>query len=285
MPHQPDDARRDAGKWADRDALADRQCRQVGHHRDRGILLGQTHQGRTSVRAEHDLRAQLWSAEALLDRVGSSHLCVAGEALTAELIECQGPGILRERQVLRQHGHVGVLEQFDAFERSAGQRQHHVGDVQFTGFDQTQQFGIVLGLDQIDPYLRPFEGKGAQRGGQQLGAGALETPTRSVPILPARKAARSAAALVRRAAIASPCRNITSPAGVMETGRGPLVRSTNRWPACRSSRRICWLIADWVYPSASAAALNEPVRAISARATSGRISGSGAGSAGTIRVY
>ena len=60
------------------------------------------------------------------------------------------------------------------------------------------------------------------------------------------------------------CASSARPASVRRTGRTP--RSTSLVPASRSRAATCWLTADWVNDSASAAAANEP-RAATARST------------------
>ena len=91
-------------------------------------------------------------------------------------------------------------------------------------------------------------------------------PTRSVPASPDWSASMSARAACSRATIASAWRSSSRPASVSSTGRGPPGRSTSRGPTSRSSVAICWLTADWVYPSAVAARPNEPCSAIASSA-------------------
>ena len=59
-----------------------------------------------------------------------------------------------------------------------------------------------------------------------------------------------------------------TPASVSWAGR--LARSTTVWPTARSSAEMCWLTADCVMPSASAAAENEPRSATSVSTRSRR---------------
>src|SRR3954469_1607026 len=66
------------------------------------------------------------------------------------------------------------------------------------------------------------------------------------------------------------CRVRAKPASVNWTGRLP--RSTRGKPTSRSSAATCWLTADCVRASASAAAENEPRVATSAKARSRRTS-------------
>ena len=74
-------------------------------------------------------------------------------------------------------------------------------------------------------------------------------------------AARSSSADSSRARIASACSTRTAPASVSRTPRDR--RSTSCVPVSRSSAATCWLTADWVKLSASAAAENEPWAATS----------------------
>ena len=74
-------------------------------------------------------------------------------------------------------------------------------------------------------------------------------------------AARSSSADSRRARIASACVTSTVPASVRRTPREK--RSTSWVPVSRSSAAMCWLTADCVKLSASAAAENEPLAATS----------------------
>ena len=60
------------------------------------------------------------------------------------------------------------------------------------------------------------------------------------------------------------------PAVVNSAGRGPRGRSKSATPAARSSWRICWLTADCVKPSCSAAAVNVPASTTATRAANWR---------------
>src|SRR4051794_23738126 len=97
-------------------------------------------------------------------------------------------------------------------------------------------------------------------------------PTRSVPAEPSASAAMSARAASRRATIASACPSSRRPASVGSTRRGPPGRWKRRCPTIRSSCAICWLTADWVYPSSRAARPKERVRATASRAAKWRSS-------------
>ena len=70
----------------------------------------------------------------------------------------------------------------------------------------------------------------------------------------------------------SACASNSSPMGVSSTRRGPPGRSNTLSPTARSSAAICWLIADWVNPSRSAARPNDPSAATACSARSWRIS-------------
>ena len=153
----------------------------------------------------------------------------------------------------RRHQHERVVEHPPVLEARLG-RDLGEGDVQLAVGHRVEQLVHVVGLAQHDvdpgpPLVEARQQPAAARGCRRSG----RCRRRMVPRSPAAMAATSAWAAPSRRSTPRACSTIVRPASVSSTGRGPPGRSNSGVPTMRSSAAICWLTADWVYPSRAAA--------------------------------
>ena len=132
--------------------------------------------------------------------------------------------------------------------------------------DLQERHGVPR-LRDVDRDAGVIGAEPAQDRRQQPGPDTLDGGHRDLAQLPDSRAARSARVAPIRASTCSAWSSSSRPASVSSTGRRPPGgRCRTAVPTIRSRPWICWLTPDCVYPSARAAAPNEPSLATSVKA-------------------
>jgi hypothetical protein len=181
----------------------------------------------------------------------------AGPALVGETAQVDGSSS-REPARARQDDHDGIIEQGCALE--SGRARGGLGlveedrDVGVAGSEQARRLaGLGDAESELDAGWSRWKAARAGPASGRLALGKLVS--RSRPRETVRNASRPASSEARPSKTGSASSIRVSPASVSRTGRTP--RSMSVTPTSRSSALICCETADWVYPSASAAAAKD----------------------------